>query len=58
MLEGLTARATGALPLHAVRPDGLKAFLDGMPGAAASFLRDTGFAAKAGEVALLPGPQG
>jgi leucyl aminopeptidase len=58
MLEGLTARATGALPLHAVRPDGLKAFLDGMPRAAASFLRDTGFAAKAGEVALLPGPQG
>lgn len=58
MLEGLTARAVGALPLHAVRPDGLLAFLEGLPGATASFLRGSGFTAKAGEYALLPGPDG
>lgn len=58
MLYGLTARAPGALPLHALRPDGLAAFLEGLPGAAASFLRAAGFAAKAGECMLLPGPDG
>jgi leucyl aminopeptidase len=58
MLEGLTARAIGALPLHAVRPDGLTAFLGDLPAAAAGFLRATGFAARSGEVALLPGAEG
>jgi leucyl aminopeptidase len=58
MLEGLTARAMGALPLHAVRPDGLTAFLGDLPAAVAAFLRAAGFAAKAGEFALLPGPDG
>ncbi|MBB5688875.1 leucyl aminopeptidase [Roseomonas alkaliterrae] len=58
MLDGLTARAMGALPLHAVRPDGLTGFLEALPGATALFLRAAGFAAKAGEHALLPGPDG
>ena len=58
MLEGLTARAMGALPLHAVRADGLTAFLGDLPAAVASFLRASGFSAKAGEFALLPGADG
>ena len=58
MLEGLSARVMGALPLHAVRTDGLTAFLDGLPAAVAAYLRGAGFAAKPGEFALLPGPEG
>lgn len=58
MLEGLTARAMGALPLHAVRTDGLTAFLGDLPASVAAFLRATGFAARAGEFALLPGSDG
>lgn len=58
MLEGLTAADSGALPLHAVRPDELAMFLDALPGAGAAFLRATGFAARSGEHALLPGPDG
>lgn len=58
MLDGLTARAQAALPLHAVRADGLAAFLDALPSGAAAFLRASGFAAREGEVALLPGPEG
>ncbi len=58
MLEGLTARAMGALPLHAVRADGLTAFLEGLPTSVAAFLRAGGFSARAGECVLLPGPEG
>ncbi len=58
MLEGLANRAIGALPLHAVRADALTAFLSGLPAPVTGFLRATGFAAKAGEFALLPGPDG
>jgi leucyl aminopeptidase len=58
MLEGLTAKAMGALPLHAVRPDGLTAFLGDLPGSVAGFLRASGFSAKTGEFALLPGSDG
>jgi leucyl aminopeptidase len=48
----------GARPVHVVRPDGLTAFLDTLPSGQAAFLRDTDFAAKAGEVRFLPGPDG
>lgn len=58
MLEGLTGTGSGALPLHAVRPDGLASFLDALPRPGAAFLRATGFAARPGEHALLPGPDG
>ncbi len=58
MLKGLTARAMGALPLHAVRADGLASFLGGLPADAAAFLRATGFTARQGEIALLPGAEG
>ncbi|MBR0679918.1 leucyl aminopeptidase family protein [Roseomonas eburnea] len=54
----MTAKAAGALPLYAVRADGYAAFLDGLPASSAGFLRATGFGAKAGEYALLPGPEG
>jgi leucyl aminopeptidase len=45
-------------PVHVVRPDGLAGFLDALPSAQANYLRDTAFNAKAGELRLLPGPEG
>lgn len=48
----------GTRPVHAIRPDGLAAFLDALPSAQAGYLRDSTFGAKAGEVRLLPGPDG
>ncbi|MDB5317989.1 MAG: leucyl aminopeptidase [Rhodospirillales bacterium] len=56
--DGLIATEAAALPLHAIRPSGLEAFLATLPTAQASFLRASGFAAKAGETGLLPGPGG
>jgi leucyl aminopeptidase len=58
MLKGLTARAMGALPLHAVRADALTTFLDGLPAGIAGFLRASAFTARQGEIALLPGAEG
>lgn len=57
-LECLTEADAGARPLHTVRPGALKAFLAAQPAAVAAWLRETGFAAKAGELRLLPGPDG
>ena len=37
MLEGLTAAAPQALPLHAVRPEGLDRLLDTLPPEARAF---------------------
>ncbi len=48
-----TARA-----LYAVRPTDVADFLAGLPTAQSGFLTDSGFAGKAGELVLLPGPQG
>jgi leucyl aminopeptidase len=50
--------ADGTRPVHVVRPDGLAAFLGTLPSAQAGYLRDTDFAAKAGELRFLPGPEG
>ncbi len=47
-----------ALPVYAVRPEGLDALLATMPDRAAAYLRDSGFAAGAGMVALVPGGSG
>jgi len=47
-----------ALPLHAVRPDGLRAFLGGLPAGQAGFLAAGGFAAAAQDLRLLPGGDG
>jgi leucyl aminopeptidase len=56
--DSLTTDATGALPLHAIRPEGLAALLASLPGAQAAFAKAAGFAAKAQELVLLPGPDG
>ncbi len=58
MLEGLAARVDAALPLHAVRQEGLGAFLEGQAAPVAAFLRAAGFTGRAGEFALLPGADG
>jgi len=50
--------AGSALPVYAVRPEGLDALLATMPDRAAAFLHDSGFAARAGMVALVPGGSG
>jgi leucyl aminopeptidase len=55
---GLTRNAPDARPLLAVRPDALRSVLDRLPAAQAGFLAALGFAAKAGEIALLPGEAG
>jgi leucyl aminopeptidase len=57
-LDCLTEAAAGARPLHTVRPAVLEALLAGQPKPVAAWLRETGFAAKAGELRLLPGPDG
>ena len=57
-LDCLTKADPGARPLHTVRPAVLEAFLAGQPKDCAAWLRGTGFAAKAGELRLLPGPDG
>jgi leucyl aminopeptidase len=52
------APAGAALPLSGVTPAGLAGLAARLPPAQAAFLRATGFAAKDGEIALLPGPDG
>lgn len=47
-----------ALPLLAIGPEGLVAALEALPPGEAAWARSLGFKAAAGEVALLPGPQG
>ncbi len=58
MLDCLTETEEGARPLHAVTPAGLDALLAGLPPGSAAFLRAGRFAAKAGEIRLLPGAEG
>jgi leucyl aminopeptidase len=50
--------AADALPLTGVAPEALPALLDTLPAPQAAFLRASGFAAKEGEIALLPGDAG
>ena len=56
--DSLVGQTADALPLHAVRPDGLAALLAALTPAQAAFLKAAGFAAKAQEVVLLPSPEG
>ena len=42
-------------PLHVVSPEGLEAWLEAQPAPVAAWLRDAGFKAGWGEVALIPG---
>ncbi len=57
-LDCLVSPPTAALPLFAVRADGLAAFLQTLPSEQAGFLRASGFTASAQELALLPGGDG
>ena len=57
-LDFLVTTAENAKPVHTVRPDGLSTFQEALPPAQAAYLRDSGFQAKAGELRLLPGPEG
>ncbi len=54
----LADSSEGAWPLYAIRPDGLAGFLDTLPAPQAAFLTGQGFAAKAQELIVLPGPEG
>jgi leucyl aminopeptidase len=47
-----------ALPIYAIRPEGLAALLETMPERAARFVEASGFAAKSGAVLLVPGGNG
>jgi leucyl aminopeptidase len=55
-LDCLASPSPDALPVYAIRPAGLDAFLAGSP--AASFLRAGAFTAAQGEIRLLPGGSG
>jgi len=56
--EAISVEGGSSRPLHAVDARGLSAFLAGLPAAAAAFLLASGFAAKPGEIALLPDEHG
>jgi leucyl aminopeptidase len=58
MHASLVRRARGAIPLDAVRPSQLKAWLGKLDARSAKWLRGTGFAAKAGEMRLVPSRSG
>jgi leucyl aminopeptidase len=57
-LECLVDRAAATRPLHAVRPAGLAAFLEGLPSAQERYLRGLDFTAAAQELQFLPGEDG
>ncbi len=57
-LDCLVSDAAATRPLFAIRPQDLADFLAGLSPPQAGFVRDCGFAAKAQELALLPGPDG
>ncbi|WP_106409235.1 leucyl aminopeptidase family protein [Teichococcus deserti] len=58
MLPVDTDPATPSLPLHCVAAVDLRGFLQQQPPEQSAFLAASGFAAKAGELRLLPGPGG
>jgi leucyl aminopeptidase len=57
-LDCLVNAADATRALHAVRPSGLAAFLDGLPPAQGRFLRQLDFTAAAQELMFLPGDDG
>ena len=58
MAEAKQAERMSSLPLHAINAAQLPVFLAALPDASASFLRASGFAAKPGDFALIPGADG
>jgi leucyl aminopeptidase len=57
-LDCITEKAEGARPIHAIRPDALARFLDGLPAPQSAYLRQSSFTAAAQEFQLLPGKEG
>ncbi|HYZ63754.1 MAG TPA: leucyl aminopeptidase family protein [Acetobacteraceae bacterium] len=57
-LDCLASPGAAALPVISVRPDALEAALAGFDPAVAGFVRGGGFTAAAGELVLVPGPEG
>jgi leucyl aminopeptidase len=57
-IDCIVPPSRGSLPVDVVRPDGFVALLDQMPSAQGKYLRDVGFAAAAGELALLQDDDG
>jgi leucyl aminopeptidase len=58
MHESLVRSAKGAVPLHAVKADALKRWLPTRSKRERAWLESSGFAAKDGELALVPGASG
>ncbi len=58
MLPCFAPKDAASLPLHAVTAQGLRDLLGRLPSAAARFAETAGFAAKQGELLLLPGDGG
>lgn len=58
MHESLVKSAMGAVPLHAVKADGLKRWLAARGKRERAWLESSGFAAKEGELSLVPGANG
>ena len=58
MAEAKPAERMSSLPMHAISAAQLPMFLSALPDASASFLRASGFAAKPGDIALIPGAGG
>lgn len=56
--DGLVASDEAARPVHLVAPGGLDRFLAARPWAEREWLAGVAFAARRGEIALLPGPGG
>ena len=57
-IDCIVDRADNVRLLRPVRPDGVAALLQALPPAQAAFLRDQGFKAAAGDLHMLPGPDG
>lgn len=57
-IDCITHDQADARPVHVLRPDGLETFLGSLPPGQAAMLTEARFAAKAGEFALLTGPDG
>lgn len=57
-LSCLAAADDASLPIMAVRPANLAAFLAALPAGQAAYLAQSGFSAKAGTLGLLPGQDG
>ncbi len=47
-----------AKPIHALRPDGVEAFVSRLRSSQAAYLMESGFTGRAGQFVLLPGPNG